>query len=225
VAGRGVSAARRRVPLSRQRALEVAVALADAEGLAALTMRSLAQALGVEAMSLYHHVDNKDDILDGMVDIVFSEIELPRTRANWKTAMRRRAHAVRTALTRHAWAISLMQTRTAPGPATLQHHDAVIGCLRHAGFTIEMTAHAYSAIDSYIYGFAHQQASLPFDTTEQSQDVADAILHALPADQYPHLVELTTQHILQPGYDYEGEFDFGLDLILDGLEQLRHQPR
>jgi AcrR family transcriptional regulator len=219
-----VSAARRRVPLSRQRALEVAVALADAEGIASLTMRSLAQALGVEAMSLYHHVDNKDDILDGMVDVVFSEIELPRAGPNWRTAMRRRAQAVRTALTRHAWAISLMETRTAPGPATLQHHDAVIGCLRHAGFSIVMTAHAYSALDSYIYGFAHQQASLPFDTTEQSQVVADAILHGLPADQYPHIVELTTQHILQPGYDYEGEFEFGLDLILDGLEQLRQQP-
>jgi AcrR family transcriptional regulator len=175
-------------------------------------------------MSLYHHVDNKDDILDGMVDVVFSEIELPRAGPNWRTAMRRRAQAVRTALTRHAWAISLMETRTAPGPATLQHHDAVIGCLRHAGFSIVMTAHAYSALDSYIYGFAHQQASLPFDTTEQSQVVADAILHGLPADQYPHIVELTTQHILQPGYDYEGEFEFGLDLILDGLEQLRQQP-
>ena len=217
------SSARRRVPLSRQAALEVAVALADADGIASLTMRSLAQALGVEAMSLYHHVDNKDDILDGMVDIVFSEIELPRAGTDWKAAMRRRAHAVRTALTRHTWAISLMETRTAPGPATLRHHDAVIGCLRRAGFSIEMTAHAYSALDSYLYGFAHQQASLPFDTTEQSQRVADAILHDLPADAYPHLVELTTQHVLRPGYDYEGEFEFGLELILDGLEQLRQQ--
>jgi AcrR family transcriptional regulator len=210
---------RRRVPLSRQMALEVAVALADAHGIASLTMRSLARALGVEAMSLYHHVANKDDILDGMVDIVFSEIEPPRG-TDWQAAMRRRADAVRTAMTRHTWAI-----RTAPGPATLRHHDAVIGCLRRAGFSIEMTAHAYSALDSYIYGFAHQQASLPFDTTEQSQAVADVILHELPADEYPHLVELTTEHIPQPGYDYEGEFEFGLELILDGLEQARQRPR
>ena len=223
MAGRVGSSAARRVPLSRQHALEVAVALADADGIASLTMRGLAQALGVEAMSLYHHVDNKDDILDGMVDIVFSEIELPRAGTEWKAAMRRRAHAVRAALTRHAWAISLMESRTAPGPATLRHHDAVIGCLRRAGFSIEMTAHVYSALDSYIYGFAHQQASLPFDTTEQSQVAADAILQELPADEYPHLVELTTQHILRPGYDYAGEFEFGLELILDGLEQLRRQ--
>ncbi len=219
------SSARRRVPLSRQAALEVAVALADADGIASLTMRSLAQALGVEAMSLYHHVDNKDDILDGMVDIVFSELELPRACTDWQQAMRRRAHAVRTAMTRHAWAISLMATRTAPGPATLRHHDAVIGCLRRAGFSIELTAHAYSVLDSYLYGFAHQQASLPFDTTEQSQLVADAILQELPADAYPHLVELTTQHVLRPGYNYDGEFEFGLELILDALERLRQQQQ
>ncbi len=208
-----------RVPLSRQRALHVAVALADAGGIGSLTMRKLAQELGVEAMSLYHHVANKDDILDGMVDIVFGEIDLPPTSTDWKTAMHRRAHSARTALSRHPWAISLMESRTAPGPATLRHHDAVIGCLRHAGFSIEMTAHAYSLLDSYIYGFAHQQINLPFDTAEETKEIADAILHQLPADEYPHLIELTTEHVLQPGYDYGNEFEFGLDLILDGLER------
>jgi AcrR family transcriptional regulator len=213
-----------RVPLSRQRALHVAVALADAGGIGSLTMRRLAQELGVEAMSLYHHVANKDDILDGMVDIVFSEIDLPPTSTDWKTAMRRRAHSARVALSRHPWAITLMESRAAPGPATLRHHDAVIGSLRHAGFSIEMTAHAYSVLDSYIYGFAHQEINLPFDTAEETKELAGALLLQLPADDYPHLIELATGHVLQPGYDYGNEFEFGLDLILDGLERsLREQ--
>jgi AcrR family transcriptional regulator len=211
--------AERRVRLSRQLALEVAVALADAGGIGSLTMRRLAQEVGVEAMSLYHHVANKDDILAGMVDLVFSEIELPSTDTNWKTAMRRRGHSARAALSRHPWAISLMESRAQPGAATLRHHDAVLGCLRRAGFSIELTAHAYSVLDSYIYGFAHQEANLPFDTTEKTKDVADAILKQLPPETYPNLIELTTEHVLQPGYDYGHEFDFGLDLILDGLER------
>jgi len=211
-----------RAALNRQRALDVAVALADAGGIGSITMRGLAQELGVEAMSLYHHVANKDDILDGMVAIVFSEIDLPAANSNWKTAMRRRALSARTALSRHPWAISLMESRTAPGPASLRHHDAVLGCLRHAGFSIEMTAHAYSVLDSYIYGFAHQEANLPLETPERTKEVADAILHQLPADQYPHLVEFATQHVLKPGYDYGAEFAFGLDLILDGLEPPSH---
>jgi hypothetical protein len=157
-----------------------------------------------------------------MVDIVFSEIDLPATNSNWKTAMRRRALSARTALSRHPWAISLMESRTAPGPASLRHHDAVLGCLRHAGFSIEMTAHAYSVLDSYIYGFAHQEANLPLESPERTKEVADAILHQLPADEYPHLVEFATQHVLKPGYDYGAEFAFGLDLILDGLEPPSH---
>ena len=219
MATRTAPKAKGRTPLNRARALEVAVALADAEGIEGLTMRGLAKEVGVEAMSLYHHVANKDDILDGMVDIVFSEIDLPPGDTDWKTAMRRRAQSVRGALSRHPWATSLMESRAAPGPATLRHHDAVIGCLRQAGFSIALTAHAYSVLDSYIYGFAHQQINLPFATTAETHQLADAILHQLPADAYPHLVELTTQHILQPGYDYAGEFEFGLDLILDGLER------
>jgi len=211
-----------RAALNRQRALDVAVALADAGGIGSITMRGLAQELGVEAMSLYHHVANKDDILDGMVAIVFSEIDLPAANSDWKTAMRRRALSARTALSRHPWAISLMESRTAPGPASLRHHDAVLGCLRHAGFSIEMTAHAYSVLDSYIYGFAHQEANLPLETPERTKEVADAILHQLPADEYPHLVEFATQHVLKPGYDYGAEFAFGLDLILDGLEPPSH---
>ncbi len=185
-------------------------------------MRKLGDALGVEAMSLYNHVANKDQLLDGMVDLVFAEIDLPSGEADWKTAMRERAQSARQALGRHPWAIALMSSRTSPGPATLRHHDAVIGSLRAAGFPIAMAAHAFSALDSYIYGFALQEATLPLgDTEEETVEVAQMMMAQVPTDQYPHLTELTVEHILQPGYDYSDEFAFGLDLILDGLERTR----
>lgn len=206
-----------RAPLSRQRALSTAVALADAEGIDSLTMRKLAHELDVEAMSLYHHVASKHDILDGMIDMVFGEIEVP-SGTDWKTAMRQRAISVRATLTRHRWAISIMESRTSPGPATLRHHDAVIGCCRQAGFSVEMAAHAFSMIDSYIYGFVLQEVNLPFDDTNDLEEVVDAILSGLSTDDYPHLAELTTDYVLQPGYSYGNEFEFGLALILDGLE-------
>ncbi|MCW3036736.1 MAG: putative transcriptional regulator, TetR family protein [Actinobacteria bacterium] len=211
-----------RIPLSRERVLRSAVAFADQGGIASLSMRKLGDALGVEAMSLYNHVANKSELLDGMVDLVFSEIDLPLGGAGWKTAMRQRAVSARQALLRHRWAIGLMESRASPGPATLRHHDAVIGSLRHAGFSIEMAAHAYSALDSYIYGFALQEASLPFDTAAETAEVAEMIFNQFPADEYPHLTELTVEHVLQPGYDYGNEFEFGLDLILDGLERARN---
>jgi AcrR family transcriptional regulator len=213
-----------RLPLSRDRVLRAAVALAGAEGIEALTMRRLGQELGVEAMSLYKHVANKEDLLDGMVDAVFGEIELPQAGIDWRTAMRDRAVSVRGALTRHPWATPLMQSRSRPGSATLRHHDAVIGTLRAAGFPIALVAHAFSALDSYIYGFALQQRALPFETGEQTAELAQSIMASFPADEYPHLVELTVHHVLRPGYDYGDEFGFGLDLLLDGLERAVHDP-
>jgi AcrR family transcriptional regulator len=211
-----------RAPLSRERALSAAAALADAEGLGSLTMRKLAQELGVEAMSLYHHVANKHDILDGMVEMVFAEIDLPSEAADWKTAMGRRAASVRAALTRHPWAISIMESRTSPGPATLRHHDAVIGCCRRAGFSIEMAAHAFSLVDSYIYGFVLQEVNLPFGDSDDLEAMVGQIMPDLSTADYPHLAELTTEHVLQPGYRYGDEFDFGLGLILDGLQASLH---
>ena len=208
-----------RAPLSRERVLRAAVALADESGIASLTMRKLGEAVGVEAMSLYNHVANKDDLLDGMIDLVFAEIGLPSGDADWKTAMRQRGISAREVLSCHRWAIGLMESRTSPGPANLRHHDAVIGTLRNAGFSIEMAAHAYSALDSYIYGFAMQEPSLPFDTPQETAEVAQAIMAQLPAGEYPHLTELTIEHVLQPGYDYANEFEYGLDLILDGLDR------
>jgi AcrR family transcriptional regulator len=206
-----------RAPLSRRRVLRAAVALADRGGVGALSMRKLAQELGVEAMSLYHHVANKDDILDGIVDVVFGEIELPTGEAGWEAAMRRRAVSAREALRRHPWATGLMESRRTPGPANIRHHDAVLGVLRNAGFPVELAAHAYSLLDSYIYGFALQEASLPFHTPEETAEVAQEIMSEFPADEYPHLAEIATEHVLQPGYDYGDEFLYGLDLILDGL--------
>lgn len=216
---------RPRTPLSKERVIVEAVALADEIGISTLTMRRLADRLHVEPMSLYHHVANKDEILDGMVDVVFREIELPATHVDWKTAMRARAASAREALRRHHWATGRMESRANPGPATLRHHDAVIGCLRNAGFTIELTAHAFAAIDSYLYGFAMQELTLPFSTPEDTAELATTIVDQFPADEYPHLAELTTEHVLQPGYDYGNEFEYGLDLILDGLERARAPRR
>ena len=211
---------RPRAPLSRVRVLGAALALADTGGIDALTMRKLGQGVGVEAMSLYNHVANKEDILDGIVDLVFSEIELPAKGSDWKPAMRRRAISAHEALLRHPWAPSLMQSRTKPGPATLRHHDSVLGSLRNAGFTLVMAAHAVSVIDGYVYGFALQQINLPLQSREQVAVVGESILRQL-AGEYPHLAEMIIDHAMKPGYDYADEFEFGLDLILDGLERLR----
>jgi AcrR family transcriptional regulator len=209
-----------RPPLSRDRVLRAAVAVADGGRIAALTIRSLAEQLGVKPMSVYHYVANKDEILDGIVDLVFGEIELPLAGGDWQTEMRRRATSARVALTRHPWAIGLMESRTAPGPATLRHHDAVIGTLRMAGFSIAMTAHAYALLDSYIYGFALQEASLPFRGPQGVGDIATPMLQQFSAGEYSHLVEMATEHVLQPGYDFGDEFEFGFTLILDALTRL-----
>ncbi|MDQ6948611.1 MAG: TetR/AcrR family transcriptional regulator [Actinomycetota bacterium] len=207
------------VPLNRERVLRAAIAFADEHGIASVSMRKLGEALGVEAMSLYNHVANKDELLDDMVDVVFSEITLPLGATDWRTAMRQRAISVRRVLSHHRWAIGLMESRSSPGPATLRHHDAAIGCLRNAGFSIEMAAHAFAVLDSYIYGFALQEANLPFHPATESS--AAAILAQIPAHEYPHLSELALLHVLEPAYDYGDEYDFGLDLILDSLARAR----
>lgn len=213
------SAPKPRMTLSRERVLSAAVAFADENGIASLSMRKLGEAVGVEAMSLYNHLANKEELLDGMVDLVFAEIDLPEGGTDWKTQMRERAESARQALRRHPWAINLMSTRTSPGPATLRHHNAVIGSLRRGGLSIQMAAHAFSALDSYIYGFALQEATLPLgETEEETLEVAQMMMAQVPVDEYPHLTEFTIEHILQPGYDFGDEFAFGLDLILDSLE-------
>jgi AcrR family transcriptional regulator len=204
--------------MNREQVLRAAVALADEAGIEALSMRRLGQALGVEAMSLYNHVPGKEALLDGMVDAVFAEIELPAGQ-DWKKALRQRAVSMRAALARHRWAIGLMESRTTPGAVTLRQHDAVIGCLLAAGFSMELTAHAFAAVDSYVYGFALQEKGLPFDTPEQTADMAQAMLAHFPVDEFPHLAAFTREHVMAPGYDFGDEFEFGLDLILDGLQR------
>jgi AcrR family transcriptional regulator len=212
----------KRTPLSRDRVLRAAIAVADAGGLAALTIRSLADELGVKPMSVYHHVPNKEAIIDGIIDLVFSEIELPAADADWQAALRRRAHSARAVLRRHPWATPLMESRSHPGPATLRHHDAVLGSLRRGGFPIKLTGHAYSLLDSYIYGFALEEAALPFTPRDVGEVIVD-FLGQFPADQYPYLVEFAQQRVMQPGYDYGDEFDFGLELIFDALQRRLHQ--
>jgi AcrR family transcriptional regulator len=213
---------RRRPPLTRERVLRAALALADERGDEALSMRNLGKKLGVEAMSLYNHVANKEDILDGLVDLVFSEIDVPAPGdVDWKTAMRQRAISVREALNRHRWAIGLMEGRMNPGPASMRNHDAVMGCLREAGFSFRAAVHAYSVMDAYIYGFALQEKGLPFDAPEESAQVIETQRENVPEmDEYPYLVEVAME-LAKAGYDYATEFEFGLDLILDGLERFR----
>lgn len=223
MATRGLAEPRSRPRLSREQVLRAAIAHADAGGLAALTMRQLAEILGVAPMALYRHVASKDDLIDAMVDVVFAEIGVPAGGGDWKTAMRRRAIAVRDALSRHPWAVGLMESRRTPGPANLRHHDAVIGRLRAAGFDIEMAAHAYSLLDSYIYGFALTRMSLPFGPGEEVAEMAHTMLAPFPVNEYPNLVEFISEHAMRPGYDYGDEFEYGLDLILGSLERARHE--
>lgn len=213
--------ARRRLPLTRERVLEAALRLADRGGLEGLSMRKLGQALGVEAMALYYHFANKERVLDGIVDLVFEEIDLPAVGEDWRAAMRRRAISVRDALLRHRWAIGLMESRTNPGPANLRHHDAVIGCLRAAGFDMAMVATAYSLVDAYIYGFALTKMNLPFEDTSDIVELSESMLAPFAPGEYQNLADFITQHAMQPGYDFANEFEIGLDVILDGLERVR----
>jgi AcrR family transcriptional regulator len=205
--------------LSRERVLNAAVGVADAGGIGALTIRSLAQELGAKPMSVYYHVAGKEAILDGIVDVVFSEIDLPSPDGDWRTELRRRAASARQVLRRHRWAIGLMESRTTPGPATLRHHDAVLATLRAAGFSLEMTAHAYALIDSYTYGFALQEAGLPFEGPDTVAPVAELIMKQFTDGDYPHLAEMTTDYYSKTSYDFGDEFDFGLNLILDALSK------
>jgi AcrR family transcriptional regulator len=221
VATRAETSAEPRVPLSRDRVLHAAVRLADEGGFASLTMRKLGQELGVQAMSLYNHIANKDDIRDGIVDIVFTEIEVPARGADWKAAIRASAISAHEVLVRHPWACSLMMSTTTVSPARLHWMEALLRTLREAGFSAELTHHAYHALDSHITGFTLWVANMPFETHEELTDLAEAFLRQLPADEYPYFAEHAQWHLTDSSPDDPSEFEFGLDLILDGLERLR----
>ncbi len=198
--------------------LRTAIRMADEGGIESLSMRKLGQELEVEAMALYHHFTNKDELLDGIVDLVFSEIERPAPGTAWRTAMRRRAGSVREALDRHSWAVGVIGSRRNAGPASLGHHDAVMGNLLAAGFDMPMAAFADALLDSYVYGFALTRQNVPFAAADQVVDGTH--VEPLPAPRFPHLARFT-EHALAAGHDFEGNFDFGLELILNGLEQAR----
>jgi AcrR family transcriptional regulator len=214
--------------LTREVVLHGAVELADEIGVEPLTIRKLADHLGTKPMTLYHHVANKEAILDGMVDLVFAEIELPPTDLAWRPAMCQRCVSARVALRRHPWAVPLMESRTSPGMATLRHHDAVLGCLLGGGLPMPVVAHAYAVVDAFVYGFAVQEASLPgrgdADQVEWAAAVA-GIAAQMPADLFPHLAAFTAEHVLQPGYDFGDSFEVGLELILNGIEALAMPSR
>ncbi|MCA0295224.1 MAG: TetR/AcrR family transcriptional regulator C-terminal domain-containing protein [Actinobacteria bacterium] len=212
---------RTRPALTRQRVIDAAVALADREGIEALTIRALAVELDTKPMTLYHHVAGKEAIIDGVIDEVFAEIEMPPTDLPWQAAMRRRCISARDVLRRHPWATPLMESRANAGPANFAHHDAVLACLYRGGLERQLVAHAYALLDAFVYGFAVQESSLPIGDHEQTAEFADKMFAGFPPGAYPALVEFTRQHVLQPDYAFEDSFDFGLDLLLDGIERRR----
>lgn len=208
------------IPLSKERIVETAVALADDGGFESLSMRKLAKELDTAPMSLYRHVANKEELLDGMIDVVFGEIDVPSGQTDWKTEMRERALETRAALSRHRWANGLMESRTNPGPANARYHNAFMGCLREASFPFRQAVHAYNAVQSYTYGFALQERYLSFETAEESVEVARTTIED-HAREYPYLAEVLAEFTSSGGYDYDEEFEIALDLILDAIEQLK----
>jgi AcrR family transcriptional regulator len=212
-----------RTSLTRDRIVEAAVALADAGGFDSLSMRNLAAELGAAPMALYRHVTNKEDLLDGMVDVVFGEMYPPAIGGDWKSELRKRGISARAALQRHPWAVGLMETRLHPGPASAVHHNATMGCLREAGFPFREAVHAYNLLDSYTYGFALQEQTIPFETPEESAEMAKTTVGE-QGPEYPYLAEVVVE-LAKKGYDYTEEFEFGLGFVLDGLERLKKTIR
>ncbi|MFV0461425.1 MAG: TetR/AcrR family transcriptional regulator C-terminal domain-containing protein [Actinomycetales bacterium] len=202
--------------LSRERILAEAIASADENGIDALTIRALASRLGAKPMSLYHHVDSKESLLDAMVDEVFDRIDVPDPSLPWREAVRRRCLSARAVLASHAWSVPLLESRRHPGPATLRHHDAMLGCLLGGGLSMQLTAHAYAVLDSYVYGFAIQEANLPVGGEDSPATVAE-IAQAIAIDDYPHLARFTIEHAMRPDYRFGDSFEYGLDVLLDGI--------
>ncbi|WP_309114331.1 TetR/AcrR family transcriptional regulator [Saccharothrix sp.] len=202
--------------LTHARVVDAAVRVADRGGLTQVSMRNVGKELGVEAMSLYHHVKGKDALLDALADWIFVRIDLPDPATPWRAAMTTRAASARAVLSEHSWGLGLIESRRSPGPASLRHHDAVLGCLRHNGFSVGLAASAFSVLDAYVYGFVLTELNLPFQAGESAEEFVAQV--DLPADQYPHLTEMVAEQILDRDYSYGDEFTRGLDLILDSLE-------
>jgi AcrR family transcriptional regulator len=210
----------KRPPLDRERIVRAAIELADAGGIEALSMRLLGRRLGVEAMSLYNHVSNKDDLLGGMVDVVVGEIEVPQSTVSWKEAMRSRAISMRTVFLRHPWALGLLEARRSPSPALLRYMESVFGMLREGGFSITKARSAFFLLDSYAYGSSIQEKNLPSGSPAETSDATEHFLSQLPHDAYPHLAAAAA-HIMSSGLDFATEYELGLDLLLEALEAWR----
>jgi AcrR family transcriptional regulator len=204
-----------RTPLTRERIVAAAAAVADESGLAGVSMRSVGKRLGVEAMSLYHHIDAKERLLDELADWVFGRIGSPSPHAGWRDGMRDRARSAREVLSAHPWGLTLVESRRAAGPVLLEHHDAVLGCLRRGGFSVVLAAHAFSVLDSYIYGFVLTEQNLPFEPDERVEDFVAAI--PTLDERYPYMMEMVRELMVGKPYSYGDEFDHGLELILDAL--------
>ena len=212
-----------RIPLSRDRILRAALDLADESGIESLTMRKLGQALGFEAMSLYNHVSNKDDLLDGILDLVLDETELPAPGEAWDAAIRKSAVSVYEALRRHPWACALLMSPDHVRPARLRSMDSLLGALRDAGFSAETTYHAYHVLDGYILGFSFWHWSHSYAPAEMS-DLVERFSRLISPDVYPHLYEHAQQHLADGPHREVSAFEFGLDLILDGLREIHATP-
>lgn len=214
-----------RPALTRDRIVEAAVRVADRGGLAQVSMRNVGRELGVEAMSLYHHIKGKDDLLDALADWIFTRIALPGLDDPWRPAMTERAASARATLGGHPWALGLIESRRDAGPALLRHHDTVLGCLRRNGFSVALAAHAFSALDAYVYGFVLTELNLPFDSPSGAEELAVDLRQVLPVDEYPYLTEMIEEKVIGRDYTYGSEFGFGLDLVLDGLADRLAQRR
>jgi AcrR family transcriptional regulator len=205
----------KRIPLTRERIIDAAAVVADAGGLLSVSMRSVGKQLGVEAMSLYHHIDGKQQLLDELVDWVFQRILIPSPDATWREGMRERAHSERAVLSAHPWSLTLVESRRAAGTALLEHYDAVLGCLRRGGFGVALAAHAFSVIDAYVHGFVLTEQRLPFEAGERVEDFAAEL--EIPAEHFPYMAEMIDELVVGHDYSYGDEFEHGLELILDGL--------
>ncbi|WP_296666276.1 TetR/AcrR family transcriptional regulator [Demequina sp.] len=214
----------RRPKLSRQRVIEAALELADRDGIEALTIRALADRLGTRPMSIYHYVDGKDAVLDGLVEHVFAEMEAPAADLDWREAIRRRCHSARAVLVRHPWSVPLLESRRSPGPELLRHHEAMLAALARGGLPLPLMAHAYAVLDSFVYGFAIEEASLPAQGGEGMAEVAQEIAAAFQSGEYPHLVRLTSEHVMRPGYSFGASFEVGLEMLLAGFAAAASSP-
>lgn len=209
----------KRKPLTRELVLAAAVRFADEHGIESLSMRKLGQVLGFEAMSLYNHIENKDDLLDAMVELVVADIKAPQVGDNWREAMRSRAHSAHRVLIAHPWATILLVSRANVGPKMLRYVEATVGCLVQAGFSYELADQAWNAIDSHVYGFTLQELNFPFEPSEYAK-VAKQYLPMLPADKYPHMRALS-ELVIEGAHDGLQDFSFGLEILLAGLESMR----